>query len=291
MIKQSLALCLVALCGVGLASCGGEEAPETIAEMSVLRVGVVPDEVQEEIQRKYGPLLDVLSSELGVPTELYRAESYQDLVDVFAEGGLDIAHFGGYTFALAKEQVGAFPLVHRDLDKRFISFFVALAADADKELKDFQGKRIAFVSQLSTSGYLMPAAFLQDQGIEVKKFFSETSFEGSHDLAVYAVRDGKADLGALNAQIFESMIADGRISRDEVRVVAETPPYANYVWAAHPSVGEARRIQIRDAFLSLTLNVEAHRAILDSFGARTFLPANDADYERIRKAIRNMKDE
>lgn len=280
----------VTLCGaVVLASCGGEEAARTAEALSVLRVGVLPEEAPDIVREKYTKLLDLVTADLGIGYELTVADDYQTLVDLFSKHELDLAKFGGYLFALVSEEVGAVPLVQRDLDTRFTSYFIAKGDDTSATLQGFRGKTILFGSRLSTSGHLMPRSYLTDQGIDAETFFGEVRYSGSHDRTVLQVRDGEADLGAVNAQIYDAMLNAGTIRTDEVRVVLETPPYANYVWALHPAVREGDIIRIRDAFLGLSMRKEEHREILDSLGARTYLPAQTADYRKLRELVRTFQ--
>lgn len=272
------------------AGCNSELDSPDVQRVTSLRVAVLPDESIEAIRERYTPLLDHVSAYIGIPCELVVAKTYDELVDLMVGGHIDVAHFGGYSYALAHERAGTVALVQRDLDTRFTSYLVARAdADADR-IEDFESQRLSFGSRLSTSGHLMPRLFLSSEGITPETFFEEVVYSGAHDLTVLSVVKGEVDLGAVNAQIFESMIDDGRVNVDDIRVVAETPPYFNYVWAVHPSVPERSRIEIRDAFMSLSPTLDRHQAILSTFGAKTYLPADDADYASVREAVKLVSD-
>ena len=73
------------------------------------------------------------------------------------------------------------------------------------------------------------------------------------------------------------MLEDGRLESDDVRILWETPPYADYVWALQPGFDAAEREKLRDAFLQLTPEIDEHAAILEGLEAEGFIPA-DPDY-------------
>lgn len=265
----------LALLVAGLA---GACAPEDASPPSRLRVGVLPDQERAALDDRYGPLLVHLAETLDLDVELRVPADYAALVEAFRAGEVDLAYFGGATFVQAHRTAGAVPLVMRDVDAEFTSYFIASQDDEGGEIRAFAGRPFAFGSALSTSGHLMPRYFLHRMGIVSERFFGEVLYSGSHDQTVYWVRDGRAALGAVNAEIFAAMIRDGRLAPGAVRIVWETPLYADYVWAVRPAFGEAFRLRLRDAFLELAPGHEGHRDILRRMGSDGFLPASIGDF-------------
>lgn len=244
---------------------------------STLRVGVLPDESPERLRQRYEPLLDHLSEDLQITYELVIPSSYAELLSMFTNRGIDLAYFGGFTYVKARQQANAVPLVMRKIDTRFTSYFIVSSDSTADSLQDLRGEAISFGSKLSTSGHLMPRFFLEQQNIVPESFFDEIEYSGAHDKTAYRVRDGKVDVGVANAATIRSMLTDGRLSKDDIRILWETPPYANYVWAIRPEFDDASRTGLRDAFLQLTPENSRHEVILKEVNAKGFIPA-DADY-------------
>lgn len=246
-----------------------------------LRVGVLPDESLGDLHDRFDPLMSYLGRRLGIRAEIVVAPDYESLVRQFRKGQVDIAYFGGVTFLQAHRQTGAVPLVMRDVDLRFTSYFLSSARRAAQGLQAFRDGRFAFGAEFSTSGHWMPRAFLLHQGIEPEQFFSEVRYSSSHDMTVNWVRNGIVDLGAVNAVVIDSMLENGELHADEVAVVAVTPPYANYVWAVHPSMEPTRQAHLREAFLALDLDNSEDAAILNAQAAGGFLPATLSDFAEL----------
>jgi phosphonate transport system substrate-binding protein len=241
--------------------------------ITTLKMGVLPDEKKDVLLDRYEPLREHLSDSLGIPVELIIPDDYSALVTLFGNGSIDLAYFGGLTFVQANQKSGAVPLVLRDIDSRFTSYFVTRKDHAAKELSQFKGAAFAFGSELSTSGHLMPRHFLKAQGIDAENFFQDVRYSGAHDKTVEWVRDDEVEIGAVNAQVFRSMLTDGRLKPDELRIVYETPPYTDYVWAVRSGVDEKTYLKLRDAFLFLSPGDERHSEILNKMDTGGFLPA------------------
>jgi len=274
------------LIGAGLAfQLSACSAPEQGPFNGTLRIGVLPDESENILLERYTPLLEFLTQETGHPCEIIIPDNYEELLKTFGEGQIDLAYFGGATFVKANTEYGAVPLVMRDVDARFTSDLVVAGEDLNT-LKELQGKRFSFGSRLSTSGHLMPRHFLQVRyGVTPETYFLSVQYSGKHDLTAYRVRDGDVDAGVVNSEIIRKMFADGRLQPGDIRVLWTTPPYTDYVWAAHPQIPAVDREKIQQAFLQLSVDNPRHKAILTHLGAAGFYPASIGDSSMLKQVM------
>ncbi len=257
--------------------------------LSVLRIGILPDESERSLMARHGPLQSFLAAQIGIPCELIIPDSYEHLLRQFHDQKVDLAYFGGLTFLKASTADDAVPLVSRDCDHNFTSYVLVRSQSAARHLKDVSGMRLSFGSELSTSGHLMPRHFLLERGINPEMFFAEVRYSGAHDLTAQHVRDGVVDVGVANARVIDQMFDDGVLSRDEVRVLWETPPYVDYVWAIQPGIAPRMRRKIRDAFLSLSVANREHASILGQQRARAFLPTTNKDFRDLTRIATELK--
>ena len=274
---RPLAFVLLMLLSVGCVQ-EVERGPEP---PPVLRIGVLPGENPETLRSRYEPLVEYLAEQLQIPCTLTIPDSYGDLVTLFHNREVDLAHFGGYTFIQAAEQDQAIPLVMRSIDTRFTSFFIVGGASTAQTMADLEGQVLSFGAALSTSGHMMPRYFLQQEGIVPESFFSAIRYSGAHDQTAYLVRDGLAQVGAAKATTIRSMFRENLLTEDDIRVLWETPPYADYVWAIHAELGEELAFRVRMAFLSLTPENARHGEILARVDATGFIPADLDDFARL----------
>jgi len=263
-----------------LNGCSEQKEKDKIPE--VLRIGILPDQSVETLLERYTPLLVHISSKTGVPYKLIIPESYEDLLELFDKGSIDLAYFGGLTYSQAHFTSGAIPLVMRDIDVHFTSYFISNNKSNSKNIEDFKDKSFSFGSRLSTSGHLMPRYFLQDKNIIAEKFFKKIQYSGSHDKTAFWVRDGIVDVGAVNSKIIDKLFKEKKLSQNNINIIWETPPYPDYVWAVQSNIGPKSRNRIRDAFLSLSYSKESHAEILQGLDSKGFLPASQDDFSLLK---------
>jgi phosphonate transport system substrate-binding protein len=285
-MTQSAPLAIIALVLLLLTGCSGND--DEVAGMDMLRISVLPDQSESVLRERFTPLLDYLSQETGFPYEFIQVKDYQDLLERFHRNELDLGRFGGFTFVKAQLEDGVHPLVMRDVDARFTSVFLVSGDNEASSTRDFKDKVLAFGSRLSTSGHLMPRHFLVQQGIDAEEFFSEVRYSGAHDRTVEWVVNGQADLGVANAAVVSRLHQQGRINPGQIRVLWETPHYADYVWAVNRRVPQAVYDQLLQAFLRLSPANPEHGKILDATGGQLYLPATEEDFLALEAIGRSL---
>lgn len=277
-LRYVLCLCFI-LSGSACDRAEQSSSPE------VLRVGVLPDVRATTLKSKYEPLVEYLSEELGQEVRLVIPDDYADLVRLFGNGDVDIAYFGGATFVSSEARYRAVPLVMRDIDTRFTSYFLARFGAKENQISDFKDQVIGFGSELSTSGHYMPRYFLKEQAIDPEAFFREVLYSGTHDKTVEMLIEGQIDLAAANAEVVNSMLRQGKLDETSVKIIWETPVYSDYVWAIQPGWSETYSNRVRDAFLLLSRSDERGSEILKLVGGDGFLPATPSDFNRLRAIV------
>lgn len=253
-----------------------------------LRLGVLPDSDPQIIKQRLSPLLHYIEAQMEQTIELIIPKSYEDLLQKFQDKSVDLALFGGYTFISAQQEYQAEALVIRDIDLQFCTAFITQADNPKQSIADFKSAKFSFGAKLSTSGHMMPRYFLNELNFNPETFFSDVHYSGAHDKTIYWVRDGQIDLGAVNYEVLENMLRDGLLHENEIHIVWKTPTYTDYVWATQPDFNEVLRDHLLDIFLSLSLENDKQRVILESLGASGFLPTNNEDFEALRKAAKIM---
>jgi phosphonate transport system substrate-binding protein len=285
-LRNLLLWLIAAILAFQLSACS---VPEQDSSIDTLRIGTLPDESEEALRSRYAPLIEFLSRETGIACELAIPDNYEELVMWLGEGKVDLAYFGGATFLKAKHHFNAVPLVMRDIDTRFTSMLVVSDEDF-RTVEQLQGKRISFGARLSTSGHLMPRHFLQVQHVVIPEtYFSSIRYSGKHDRTAFWVRDGEVDAGIVNSEVIRKMFADGRLRPGDIRIIWTTPPYVDYVWAAHPRVQPAVRESIQQAFLQLSLDNPQHEAVLSNLGAAAFYPAGISDFSALQQVMDSLE--
>lgn len=290
--RRAIALFAVLLCQ------GATVLP--VVAQPVLKVGAIPDQNPERLNRLYGALADELSERLNVRVRYLPVSNYPAAVSAFRTGGLDLVWFGGLTGVQARLQTpGAQVLAQRDIDARFRSVFIANTSSGLKpissinELTGLRGKRFSFGSESSTSGRLMPQHFLAQAGVTPAQFSGgRAGFSGSHDATIALVQSGAYEVGALNEQVWTSALKEGRVNTDKVTVIWRTPEYVDYHWVVRPNLdqrfGTGFTSRLQKAVLAIQPTTPRQTTILELFAAKRFVPAQASQYKPIETVGREL---
>ena len=212
----------------------------------MLRIGAIPDQNPEKLNRLYGLVADELGGQLSVKVIYVPVTDYAAAVSAFRTGNLDVVWFGGLTGVQASlQKPGAQMIAQRDIDAQFYSVFIANARSGlkpiqtQKGLTVLKGKRFTFGSESSTSGRLMPQYFLSQAGVKLADFAGGApGFSGSHDATIALVQSGTYDAGAVNEQVWKSSLRSGKANRSKVVQIWRTPSYPDYLWLGQPNLDQ-----------------------------------------------------
>ena len=262
-----------------------EQQDTTIKNPKSLTIGLLPDQSSQKLLESHKPLFDFIADKLNIKCHLIVPKDYPELVDLFNQEKIDLAFFGGYTFIQANQRNGAAPLVMRNIDKNFVSYLIVRKDSGLKDIQSLKSKRFAFGSELSTSGHLMPRYYMSNLEINPEDFFSTVLYSGAHDNTFQWVLNKKVDAGVMNASIYNQLIQKEN-SRDNIKILWQSPPYPDYVWAIQPYFSEEFNHRLTDVFLSITAESNVGKTILQNLSAEAFYPATLTDFEELKMAIR-----
>lgn len=252
-----------------------------------LRVGMIPDAGATQVSfREKAPLQAYLSRKLGREVELVIPTNYNATVEALGNGSLDVAYLGGLTFVKANTRYGAVPLVQRDIDQRFHSFFITRPGARIAKLADLKGKSFCFGDINSTSGHLIPQLTLKRAGLNAKRDLASVRYTGSHPATAQAVATGACDAGALDETVYRDLLKDGKIAAGKTQIFVTTQPFADYVWAARKGLPASARTAFSNALLALKPGRDD--GVLEILRGKKYVPAKAASYANIRATAKEL---
>jgi phosphonate transport system substrate-binding protein len=280
------ALTLAALVG-----CSGGDGP---GAEQVLRFSAIPDDNTTELKEKFDPVASYLSEKLGVQVEYVPSTDYGASVEMFKNGDIHLAWFGGLTGVQARQAVqGAHAIAQGVEDPDYFSYFVAHESTGLERTQDFPHEiaklKFTFGSTMSTSGRLMPEHFIRKfTGKAPDEFFEhDYGYSGSHNKAAEQVHRGAYEAGVLNYKVYESMVADGKIDPEVCRVIWKTPSYADYNFTAHPELetlfGAGFTAKLQAALVELK-----DERLLAAFKRSGLIEAEDREFDDILSVARSL---
>ncbi|MDC3165189.1 putative selenate ABC transporter substrate-binding protein [Prochlorococcus sp. AH-716-F10] len=271
------------------------------ANPKVLKIGAIPDQNQEVLDKRFNLFSKELSKSLDVKVKYIPVINYVAAVTGFRTNDLDLVWFGGLSGVQARLQTpNAIVIAQRDIDKEFKSVFIVnkklkLDSISNKNgLKKLKNLRFTFGSENSTSGRLMPEYFLNNAGIKIKDFKGKRAgFSGSHDATIALVNSGAFDAGALNKQVWENNLKNNPKRTNNVNLFWITPDYVDYHWVAQGNLDSRFRKgftkELKSTILNLDFKNTEHKKILNMFNAKNFIEAESSDYKKIEAIARKLK--
>jgi phosphonate transport system substrate-binding protein len=274
-----------------LGGCGGKSQEEGVP---VLKYSAIPDQNTTELAQRFAPLTAYLAGELGVPVEYVPARDYQASVEMFRNGDIMLAWFGGLTGVQARVAVpGARAIAQGAADPRYYSYFIANAATGLERSEDFPAGlgelTFTFGSESSTSGRLMPEYFIKRQtGKSPAEFFTQPfGYSGSHDKTCELVEAGRFQAGVVNYKVYDKRVAAGTTDPAVCRIIWQTPFYADYNFTAHPALdtvyGEGFTDRLQAVLTGIT-DVE----LLSALPRDRLIPARNSEFAGIEAVAREL---
>lgn len=287
--RRTLLVPLIALAVLlVLAGCSSAKATR------IMYIGGIPDQDISVLEQRFNGVADYLTQQIGLTVKYIPTTDYAAVVTGFRQGDIQMAWYGGLTGVQARLAVPhAQAIVQRPQDAQFTSVFIARQGLGVKSLADLKGKSFTFGSESSTSGHLMPRYFLTQAGVNPEKDLSRVNYSGSHDTTLKLVEAGTFQAGALNVDVWNSRVKDGKVDANKVEAFLTTQPYYDYHWVIRGDVDQKYGIgtseKIRQAMLELNAaNGGNHKQIMDAFQAQKFIITKNDSYKAIEDVARAL---
>lgn len=274
----------VGIAGLAVAGCGGTVATPAGGEIpKTLRVGLIPNQAPDRLKAQYQPYAVYLEKTLAQPVELFVATDYTGVVEAMASDKLDLAYFGGLTFAQAEKRADVMPIV-TEIDRetntsRYYSVIIAKTGSPINSVADLKPKdrKFAFGDINSTSGSLYPRIMLDRAGIgnftDPQKFV----YTGGHDATTLAVVNEAVAAGGVEKRILQRLIDNGTVKADAVRIL-DQHLVMGYPWVARSRLDRGLIDRIARAFLDMK-----DPELLALMRAERYVRVQKSDYDEVRR--------
>lgn len=251
----------------------------------------IPGSDPNELTRRFQPVADYLSGQLGLPVLYLPTASYGESLAAFKEGRTDLAWLGGFSGVRGRAAVpGARPIVQARGDTRFTSCFVAHISSDLKPAMEFpyeiEGLSFLFGPKPSTSGHLMPAYFIRERlYLGADEVFSKLGFAGNHRDTLARVGRGEYMAGSVACPVWFEEVQAKRIDRDVLFLLWVSPGYHDYNFTVRGDLDDVRGARFTARLERALLGMTAPE-LLAAFGRKAWVTTEEANFDIIRKAAR-----
>lgn len=259
---------------------GARSGPAASGRAEVL-IGLVPEVNIFKQKARFTLLGEYLTRKVGVPVRFTILPRYDGALEGFDAERMDGAFLGSFTGAVAVERLGAVPIarpVNPDGTSTYHGYLFVRKDAGIHAPEAMRGKRMAYVDRATTAGYVFPLAWLRERGVHPDRgFFGETWFAGSHDAAIQAVLERKADVGVAKDTVYDRVRRENLRVDQELLILASSPPMPSNALCVRRDLEQGLREALRRALLDLADDPDGPR-VLEQFGALRFVEAAPSDY-------------
>ncbi len=270
--------------------------PAPTKQTGVLSFGYVAPHVTPAMRLAMANFWIEVGQASGLEFMVTETPSYEALTKAFAMSDIDFAWLPPIPLLALQRRKGAVPLVahHRDGSSQFHSVLVAHRASGLRTPADLVGKRAAWVDQYSASGYVLPRIELAQRGIDPKSAFPSERFYRSHEGAVRAVLERKADfagtwVGRDGAGVIVRAPWQEMVGGEGARILQTFGVIPSDTIAARAmlALGEAERV--RQALMTTSRNLP--HLVRDLFGVDEFRAWTADGYDVLQRSTSQASEE
>ncbi len=217
------------------------------ADSRTLHFAPLPMVSAEYLTNQFLPFSRYLSTALQINIELVHYQSYQVLIEAFANDLIDLAYLGPLPYVMLKQKLPDVVPLAQFLNENGESTYTCSLVSFEKtiDLENISPEaRIAMPQPYSTCAYLMTEKLLRQQGKSLEQI--AYYYAGNHAEAALDVVRGKATLAGVKTEIGELYVPLG------LKVFDQRVPLPGHLVVANPHTLSAEQIaQIKNKLLSL----------------------------------------
>ena len=262
-LLTGIALVLTYLVGSPLRA---QEAPE------ILSFGVVPQQSATRLADEWGPLLAEVSKRSGVPLVFRTAPNIPAFEERLGKRTYDLAYMNPYHYVVFHESSG-YRAFAKEKDRKIKGILVVKKDSPYRTPADLAGKTVVFPAPAAFAASILPQAEFGRLKIPI-----EVKFVASHDSVYRSVATGLQEAGGGIARTFEALPED---TRNNLRVLTETPAYTPHAFAARSQVPPAVVAKVLAAMNSLSGDDTGQR-LLAPLAFKGIVAAHDEEWNDIR---------
>lgn len=234
--------------------------------------------------------------EVGVPMDFCLFSNYERQVEALLAGHVDVAWDTPLAHVRVRRRTGGTSrsLGMRDTDRDFRAKVVVRKDAGVRTLADLHGRTLAVGSRDSTQARILPLHFLAQAGVDLARVrvlpfdtdLGKHGDTGTSELDVLAaLRDGRAQAGAVGDLVWVTEQAAGRVDPARLEVLWTTPAFDHCMFDALPSFPEDQARAFFGALDAMKWDDPRHRRLLELEGLRRWVAPREEGYASLVAAL------
>jgi phosphonate transport system substrate-binding protein len=249
------------------------------------------------------PFRKYLEKKLGMEVEFENTTDYTAVIEAIRAKKAHLAYLSPFSYVLASQAHDITPIVSLGENGKpvmyhsviFTNYKTGLNSMADVKARA-KTLTLCFADPASTSGHLIPRAYLNTIGLNPDNAFKQTIFAGSHAASVLSVASGKIDVGCSTTEYgLNLLIRRGLLKPGQIKVLWQSDPIVSSPIVARNDLNKAFVKKIQNLYINLAKDDPyAFQTYIKTYLTKTanlsYMVVQDSMYNGIRKIAGGIKD-
>jgi phosphonate transport system substrate-binding protein len=267
-----------------------------------LLIGMYGGDNPSQTTKAMKPVKAYLEKKLGMAVDFIFATDYTSVIEALRSKKIHLAELTPFGYILATQHPGLEPIVTLGFNGKptlYHSIIFTNPKTGIKSMDDVKAKSkslsLCFADPASTSGHLVPRAYLNSIGLDPDKMFRQTIFAGSHAASILSVVAGKIDVGCSSSDLaLDKLVREGVIKRSEVVILWTSPPIVNDAMTVRTDLNKDFIKKIQNAYLNMAADDFAAFSPYISLyytdpHKMAYVNVADSQYNELRKMAGSIK--
>ena len=227
--------------------------PREWVDPATLVFAYTPVEDPSVYAKVWEPFVDHLAKTTGKRVQFFPVQSNAAQLEAMRAGRLHVAGFNTGSNPLAVNCAGFVPfamMASKDNRYGYEMEIITYPGSGIEKVQDIKGKRLAFTSETSNSGYKAPSALLRDEfKMEAGKDYTPV-FSGKHDNSILGVANKDYPAAAIANSVKIRMEARNVVKPEQTKTIYKSQTFPTtgygYVYNLHPKLVE----KVKEAFFT-----------------------------------------
>jgi phosphonate transport system substrate-binding protein len=289
---------------VAAGGCKSKLALDAQGTPNTLVIGVYEGDNVAEHSAVLEKVRQYLEKKLDMKVEVFKSSDYTSVVEALLTKKVHMAYVSPFSYVLATQKQQLVPLVAPGMNGKPVNYRSIIFTNPGTGLKTIDEVKsraknltLCFADPASTSGHLVPRAYLKSIGLDPKTAFKETIFAGSHFASVMAVKSGKVDIGCSFDLAYNKMIRQNMIKPEDLVLLWRSDPIVESPIVMRMDINAQFTERVREAYLNMPTEApdvfKAYISMYDPGRADSirYIRIDDSVYNGLRKIAAGIDNE
>ncbi len=244
-----------------------------------------------------------LEKKLGMPVEFHFTTDYTSVIEAIEAKKTHIAYLSPFSYVLASQKHNITPIVTLGEDGKptmYHSVIFTNPGTGVNSIEDLKAKAktltLCFADPASTSGHLIPRAYLTTIGLNPDNAFKQVIFAGSHPASILSVASRKIDVGCSTTEYgIQKLERAGELKPGEIKVLWQSDPIVSSPIVVRDDLNKDFVKKIQNLYLNLATDApEVFAGYVKIYHPKlnglSYMTVQDSMYNGLRKIASGIKD-